>query len=187
MGHDIDSDGDPDLYVTVYGRNRLYLNQGDGTFEEIGASVGVDHPGWSSSAAFFDLDGDGDLDLYLVNYLDFDLADPPNRGDPCLQEGVPISCSPAVSPALADALYRNDGIRFTDISRSAGVDIHDGAYGLGVLPLRPRPVHRLHEEEMGPEVSGDVRMGPDHRLHIGGLPRLEPVQEALPDLLDSIL
>ena len=72
---DIDGDGDPDLYVTAFGRNELFLNLGDGRFRAAGAERGVDEPSWSASATFADIDLDGDLDLYVTNYTDFSLGD----------------------------------------------------------------------------------------------------------------
>ena len=67
---DIDADGDPDLYVTNYGANVLYRNDG-GAFVDVTERAGVGDPRWSTSALFFDFDDDGDLDLYAANYLDF--------------------------------------------------------------------------------------------------------------------
>lgn len=69
---DVDNDGAVDLYVTTLGgKNRLFENQGDGTFEDVSQEAGVDYDGYSSSAVFFDHDGDGLLDLYVVNLANF--------------------------------------------------------------------------------------------------------------------
>lgn len=67
---DFDGDGFDDLYITAYGRNTLWQNNGDGTFDNVTDAAGVAVPQWSSSAAFADLNGDGHLDLYVANYLD---------------------------------------------------------------------------------------------------------------------
>src|SRR5258708_4919355 len=64
---DVDGDGDRDLYVTYYGPNVLYRNNGDGTFTDVTTAAGVGSPLWSTSAGFAEPDGDGDLDLYVAN------------------------------------------------------------------------------------------------------------------------
>ena len=71
---DVDNDGDPDLYVTNFGANRLYRNRGDGTFEDIAVKTGVAAGGWSTGCAFGDYDRDGWLDLYVARYVDLDLG-----------------------------------------------------------------------------------------------------------------
>src|SRR6266540_1390028 len=72
---DYDNDGFLDLYVTGYGANTLYRNNGNGTFTDVTAKAGVKGGSWSSSAGFFDYDRDGDLDLYVVRYLDYDVRE----------------------------------------------------------------------------------------------------------------
>ena len=130
---DADNDGDPDLYVTYWGANRLYLNQGGKSFTEAGRPAGVDDGGWGSSAAFGDLDGDGLLDLYVVNYVEFDLEDPPGGWLGCRYKGLSSYCGPEGIPGQADRLYRNlGGGRFSEAGDPAGISRHR-LPGLGVV------------------------------------------------------
>ena len=126
---DYDGDGDPDLYVTCFGPNVLYRNNGDGTFTDVTAWAGVNDTRYSTGATFFDYDKDGDLDLYLLNYVDFTV-----RGNkPCYDAtGARDYCSPTVYNPLPDRFFRNDGpAGFTDVSREAGLEAAAGN-GLGV-------------------------------------------------------
>ena len=131
---DYENDGDVDLYVTYWGKNILYRNDGAGGFTDVTAKAGVGDDGWGAGAAFGDLDADGFLDLYVTNYLEFDLAAPPNDGNPCIGlHGVEGFCGPGGLPAQPDVLYRNrrDG-RFEDVSHSTGID-RQAVPGLGVV------------------------------------------------------
>ena len=78
---DYDGDADPDIYLLNWGENRLYRNNGDGTFTDVAASAGVADDGWGASGAWSDVDRDGDLDLYVVNYAVFDYDRYPARGE----------------------------------------------------------------------------------------------------------
>jgi enediyne biosynthesis protein E4 len=69
---DYDNDGYPDIYVTNYGKNTLYHNNGNGTFTDVTAKAGVAAGGWSASAGFFDYDNDGKLDLFVTRYMEWD-------------------------------------------------------------------------------------------------------------------
>jgi hypothetical protein len=125
---DYDGDGDPDVYVTRYGPNTLWRNDG-GHFVDVTAEAGVGCPLWSLGAAFFDYDDDGDLDLFVANYFAFDLAKAPFHHD---AEGRPEYGAPAEFPGQPDVLYRNENNgHFTDITASAGVA--GKGRGMGVL------------------------------------------------------
>ena len=126
---DYDNDGDLDLFVTAFGADTLYRNNGNGTFTDATREAGVSDPLWSTSAAFFDYDRDGDLDLFVANYLDFTIADNKICHDPV---GVRDYCSPRAFRPVPDRLYRNDGRgRFVNVTESAGIARADGN-GLGV-------------------------------------------------------
>src|SRR5437868_5647046 len=77
---DFDNDGWSDIYVTNFGKNRLYRNNHDGTFSDIAEKAGVALGGWSSAATWGDYDGDGRLDLFVAGYVKFDAAHPPIAG-----------------------------------------------------------------------------------------------------------
>ncbi len=132
---DYDGDGWLDLYVTNLGPNRLYRNRGDASFADTTEPMGVGDPRWSAGCGFADYDNDGDLDLFVANYVDFELDDLPEfgKGNLCQYKGIPVQCGPRGLPGAGDALYRNDGDRFTDVSAAAGVADADGYYGLGVI------------------------------------------------------
>ena len=126
---DYNNDGFTDLYVTNYGPNVLYRNNGDGTFTDVTATAGVAGDQFSSGCAFVDVNADGYLDLYVVNYVQFD----PETNPECSRQGIPTYCTPEALPGVADVLYRNNGDgTFTDDSESAGVGTANGK-GLGVV------------------------------------------------------
>ena len=111
---DYDNDGDLDLFVTSFGADTLYRNNGNGTFTDATREAGVSDPLWSTSAAFVDYDRDGDLDLFVANYLDFTIADNKICHDPV---GARDYCSPRAYRPVPDRLYRNDGRgRFVDVT-----------------------------------------------------------------------
>jgi hypothetical protein len=129
---DVDNDGDLDVYVTAFGPNVLYRNNGDGTFTDVTAAARVAGPPteWSTSAGFFDFDRDGDLDLYVANYLDYRRGVDPYCGT--RKAGYRMYCSPTVFDGQADRLYRNDGRgTFTDVSQAAGI-ANPAGKGLGI-------------------------------------------------------
>jgi hypothetical protein len=136
---DYDNDGWEDLFVTYYGKNRLYHNQG-GVFTEVATKAGVAGSGkaWGSGCAFVDYDRDGKLDLMVTNYVDFDLSTAPAPGQraTCLWKGVPVMCGPRGLPGAKNILYHNKGDgTFEDVTTKAHVDRTDGHYSLSVSML----------------------------------------------------
>jgi len=129
---DYDNDGFPDLLVLGYGRCILYHNNGDGTFTDVTAHAGVENSGrWGSSAAWFDYDNDGRLDLVIANYVDWS----PERNFYCGDRGPGMRsyCHPDDFHGQPPTLYHNNGDgTFTDVSKSSGIGLK-GGNGLGVV------------------------------------------------------
>ena len=127
---DYDGDGNIDLFITTFGPDTLYRNNGDGTFSDMTRSAGVSDDLWSTSAAFVDYDRDGYLDLFVANYVDFTVA----GNKPCYDSvGARDYCSPRVYRPVPDRLYRNLGNgKFANVTEAAGISKADGA-GLGVV------------------------------------------------------
>ncbi len=128
---DYDNDGLIDLYVTTVGANQLYRNAGRGRFTEVPNAGGANPNLWSTSCAFLDIDRDGDLDLFVTNYVDATHG----TNEFCGITGPPAVrdyCHPLIYPPLHSALYRNIGkSSFEDISTQSGVGSLRGN-GLGV-------------------------------------------------------
>ncbi|HXM63133.1 MAG TPA: CRTAC1 family protein [Terriglobales bacterium] len=124
---DYDNDGYPDLFVTNYGKNILYHNNGDGTFTDVTAKAGVAGGGWSVSAGFFDYDNDGKLDLFVTRYMDWDTKHSKDCGG-----NYHTYCPPEEFPATTNFLYHNNGDgTFTDVSQRSGIAAKKGR-ALGV-------------------------------------------------------
>ena len=127
---DYDNDGFDDLYVTSYGRNTLYRNAGDGTFDDVTARAGVGAGGWSASAGFFDYDNDGALDLFVTRYVEWTFQNNGYCGDK--PPGHRAYCHPDNYQGVSNVVYRNNGDgTFADVSAATGVAAAIGK-GLGV-------------------------------------------------------
>lgn len=129
VASDFDNDGDPDLYVTNFGANVLFRNDG-GKF--VAVEAGVEDRRWSCGAAFVDFDRDGWLDLYVTNYVE--VAEPDTMHCPA-KTGESLYCGPRRYPRAMDGLFRNlgDGT-FEDVSAAAGIEVVEGR-ALGVVTL----------------------------------------------------
>ena len=133
---DFDNDGFTDLFVAGLRENVLYRNRGDGTFEDVTAAAGLKARDpdygtlWSVAGAFFDYDKDGDLDLFVSNYVIWD----PKAEPLCGPGSVRDYCHPKNYTGLPNSLYRNDGGgRFSDVSKATGIRAVVGkGMGLGV-------------------------------------------------------
>lgn len=124
---DYDNDGWPDLLLTGYPRSVLFHNNGDGTFRDVTASAGVENKGrWATSAAWFDYDRDGLLDLVIANYVaDFTWDDQRFCGD--AEHGLRAYCHPDVYRGTGVRLYHNEGGgRFRDVTAKAGLETSEG-------------------------------------------------------------
>jgi enediyne biosynthesis protein E4 len=128
---DFDNDGRPDIFLTRWHSYALLRNQGDGRFDDVTEQAGLaGDRDWPTSAAFADLDNDGDLDLYVCHYLSWNVHDHPVCIDPA--NPSKYNCNPRDFPALPDHVFRNDAGRFVDVTARAGVVDRDGR-GLGVV------------------------------------------------------
>ncbi len=117
---DFNNDGFPDLLVTAYGKATLYRNNGNGTFTDITARSGIEFPSWTTSALWFDYDGDGLLDLFVCGFVNYDET----SQNACIAErgGKPGYCIPRVFKPGACRLYRNNGDgTLKDVSTETGI------------------------------------------------------------------
>jgi len=132
---DYDNDGRLDVFLTYFGRNSLHRNRGGGRFEDVTDAAGVGGQGtrWGSGCSFIDYDRDGLADLFVANYLRFDLAaaPEPGQGANCLWKGLPVNCGPKGLPTDTNLLYRNRGDgTFEDVSEPSGVAGVTGRYSM---------------------------------------------------------
>ncbi len=133
---DYDKDGWEDLYVTYYGKNRLYHND-HGVFTEVAEKAGVAGSGkaWGTGCAFVDYNRDGRLDLMVANYVDFNPATTPvpGEGSSCVWKGVAVMCGPRGLPGAKNILYENRGDgTFVDVTSKAHIDQTEGRYAFSV-------------------------------------------------------
>jgi hypothetical protein len=127
---DYDNDGWGDIFLTNFGRNQLWRNKSDGTFEEVIGAAGIDDPRWNTGATFVDFDRDGWVDLFVGCYLAFTYE---NHKICRLPSGIPGYCAPESFAAVTNRLYRNRGDgTFEDRSLKSGVQ-HDAGKALGVM------------------------------------------------------
>ncbi len=131
---DYDNDGFVDLYVTGVNRNQLFHNNGDGTFTDVTEKAGVSGmvpklgKAWSVAAGWFDYNNDGLLDLFVVNYLNYNIK----TATHCVQQGLPAYCSPVDFLGTPNILYRNNGDgTFTNVSEPSGISKYVGK-GMGL-------------------------------------------------------
>ncbi len=125
---DVNGDGHVDIYVsgieylTMHGRNVLYINNGNATFTDRTREYGLEHTGYSTQAVFFDYDADGDLDMYLLDnstHTQRAIESEAQRG--------------AKTTRTGDHLFRNDGNHFIDVTEAAGIRDGIDGYGLGIV------------------------------------------------------
>ena len=131
---DYNNDGFDDIFITYWGQNVLYRNNGDGTFTDVTQQAGLARPRrWGSGCTWIDYDRDGNLDLFVSNYLVFDpQAVPPTGQDPnCNWKGIPTNCGPRGLPPESNLLFHNNGDgTFTDVSERAGIAKPGRGYSL---------------------------------------------------------
>jgi hypothetical protein len=135
---DYDNDGFDDIFITCWGQNLLFHNDGHGVFTDVTEKAGLLHPGtrYGAGCTWVDYDRDGKLDLFVSHYMDFNRDTMPARGkDPaCNYRGVPVYCLPSPRPQEPCRLYHNNGDgTFTDVSEKSGVLAVKPGYGLTVV------------------------------------------------------
>ena len=129
---DFDNDGWTDLFVSYYGENVLYWNQGDGSFTDVSEKAGIQAPQrWNSGCTFLDYNQDGQLDLFIANYVNYGDAAryEPGSVQTCKWRGVDVMCGPRGLKEAENILYRSNGDgTFTDVSTSSGITEAEGFY-----------------------------------------------------------
>ncbi len=134
---DYNNDGWNDLFVSYYGQNALFRNNGNGTFTEVTKEAGLlqDRLRWNSGCTFLDYDRDGNLDLFVGNYIDLDLKTAPLPEDAnCTYKGIQVACGPPGLEGGKNLLYHNNGDgTFTDVSEKSGMGSALGTYALSAV------------------------------------------------------
>jgi hypothetical protein len=134
---DYNNDGWNDLFVSYYGQNALFRNKGNGTFTEVTKEAGLlqSRLRWNSGCTFLDYDKDGHLDLFVGNYIDFDVKTAPLPEDAnCTYKGIQVACGPPGLEGGKNLLYRNNGNgTFTDVTDKAGMGGTLGTYALSCV------------------------------------------------------
>jgi hypothetical protein len=145
---DYNNDGFEDLFCTYFGQNKLYRNNGDGTFTDVTKQAGLvpaeavaegGKPSWGSGCSFIDYDRDGRLDLFVSNYIQFDITKTPKPGENvnCNWKGIPVNCGPrGLPPGFPGphVLYHNNGDgTFTDVTEKAKLGGKTQSYGMTTL------------------------------------------------------
>jgi hypothetical protein len=135
---DFDNNGYDDLFVTYWGRNALYRNKGDGSFEDVTAPAGLatSEGEWSSGCTFLDYDRDGNSDLLVTSYQQFNLATAPQpgKGANCEWKGMPVFCGPRGLPFGKVTLFHSRGnAKFEDVTTQAGMRPADGYYAFTAI------------------------------------------------------
>src|SRR6202022_927358 len=132
-----DNEGFDDLFVTYFGKNVLFHNNGDGTFTDGREKEGAAGTGkrWNTGCPLVDYHRDGPLDLFGANYIDLDLKTAPvPESGPCLYKGIMVACGPPGLVGGKNILHHNNGDgTFADVSEKAGILKANGTFGLGVL------------------------------------------------------
>lgn len=133
---DYNNDGWNDLFVSYYGQNVLYRNNGNGTFTDVTAQAGLMQPTtrWNTGCCFLDYDRDGYLDLFVANYIDFDIKTAPlPEAAACAYKGIPVACGPPGLQGGKNILYHNNGDgTFRDVSEKSGIRETIGTYALSL-------------------------------------------------------
>jgi hypothetical protein len=137
---DYNNDGFEDIFCTYCGQNRLYRNNGNGTFTDVTRQAGLWNPTekvrWGAGCSFLDYDRDGHLDLFVSNYIQFDIHSAPKPGEKsfCFWKGQPVNCGPRGLTPGVHLLYHNNGDgTFTDVSEKAGIGGKKDCYGMTVV------------------------------------------------------